>query len=728
MTTYSNHREGVLHTSVPIIALIIIASGLFASTRAHADCLDAPTQVTEQLVSAKGEASSVGMDQCGHFVVSWEEINPNPASPLNKRVLVQQYEADAGALGGEVVLSAYNNDFSTNGPQAHFDASVAMSLAGDVRVDCIADCVDCRPIVLFRIISAQFAFGSALTGSLMLPAEEHVQRPREPSVGIASSLTSSVTWSDVQPDSDGPLGLFHGPDEDDPDTIRSCDFDPPPNTLYCRSLWQPCMAMRPSDGYFAIAFACDELPSEEFSPYNIALQVYDPNGTLITSLDGPDVNDPSQWVNDSSLEDPSPESDSDQVSPAVSFVGNDIVVTWVGPRLAGCAGAFHVYARRFKFDDAQNPGTLELRDPNPTWLEGRPGMFIVDNDVSVPAPIIDPSAANPTVALLLPLDPTERRPAEGSFVVAWNASIVVAPATWEVRAQYFDSGGTPLGREFTVNQVPGADNFARLAKSGQHTLVYGPDQQVVATWTEGLNSDGVYFTLLPLNHHQTTVDYCQPCIENPGLCRPCFKGDVNDDCVLNGLDIQPFVDVLLASGPGCSTAVDFCRADMDENDVLDSDDVPIFVHFLLIAPLGESWDWRDGLSDCNENGVPDANDIAYGTSEDCNKNFIPDECDLDPTDPDGDGLVSNDLNTNGVPDECEPDCNGNGIPDDKDIADETSADVNSNGVPDECEPDCNDNDVPDAWDISRGTSDDCNENGWPDECEPDCNENGVPDD
>jgi hypothetical protein len=53
-----------------------------------------------------------------------------------------------------------------------------------------------------------------------------------------------------------------------------------------------------------------------------------------------------------------------------------------------------------------------------------------------------------------------------------------------------------------------------------------------------------------------------------------------------------------------------------------------------------------GVPDCNGNGVPDDQDIANGTSMDCNENGRPDECDL---------LygTSPDINGNGVPDECE---------------------------------------------------------------------------
>jgi uncharacterized repeat protein (TIGR01451 family) len=113
------------------------------------------------------------------------------------------------------------------------------------------------------------------------------------------------------------------------------------------------------------------------------------------------------------------------------------------------------------------------------------------------------------------------------------------------------------------------------------------------------------------------------------------------------------------------------------------------------------------LLDCNQNGVPDDCDIANQTSQDCNGNGVPDECDLA-------SQSSQDCNQNGIPDECETDCNGNGVPDDCDLTSGTSQDCNGNQIPDEC-------------DITNQTSLDCNGNGVPDECETDCNANGIPD-
>jgi predicted outer membrane repeat protein len=117
--------------------------------------------------------------------------------------------------------------------------------------------------------------------------------------------------------------------------------------------------------------------------------------------------------------------------------------------------------------------------------------------------------------------------------------------------------------------------------------------------------------------------------------------------------------------------------------------------------------------DCNGNGIPDEQDILDQTSPDCNGNGVPDECDV----------ATGDL----------PDCNGNGIPDECDVESGQSTDCNQNGIPDECidlEDDCNNNNIPDECDLMAGRSQDCNQNGIPDECihlENDCDDNGVPD-
>ena len=139
--------------------------------------------------------------------------------------------------------------------------------------------------------------------------------------------------------------------------------------------------------------------------------------------------------------------------------------------------------------------------------------------------------------------------------------------------------------------------------------------------------------------------------------------------------------------------------------------------------IPDACDIATGISaDCQSNGIPDECDIADCPGEawcdDCNGNDIPDGCDVA-------GCAGeawcDDCNSNGVPDGCDiadgtsQDCNANGIPDECDIANETSEDCQPNGVPDEC-------------DIDSGNSEDCQPNDIPDECEPDCDGDGIPDD
>ncbi|MCP3903961.1 MAG: hypothetical protein GY715_10040 [Planctomycetes bacterium] len=116
------------------------------------------------------------------------------------------------------------------------------------------------------------------------------------------------------------------------------------------------------------------------------------------------------------------------------------------------------------------------------------------------------------------------------------------------------------------------------------------------------------------------------------------------------------------------------------------------------------------MADCNGNGEPDECDVATGFSEDCDANGIPDECDPD-------------CNENGTPDGCDiaggtsPDCQGDGIPDECQLVDN---DCDGDGVPDACQladEDCNGNGVVDSCDVAAATSDDCQPDGIPDECQ-----------
>jgi sugar lactone lactonase YvrE len=134
--------------------------------------------------------------------------------------------------------------------------------------------------------------------------------------------------------------------------------------------------------------------------------------------------------------------------------------------------------------------------------------------------------------------------------------------------------------------------------------------------------------------------------------------------------------------------------------------------------------------DCNGNGVPDDEDIAGGYSQDIDGNGIPDECE----DCTGNGILNSqeiamgapDINHNGIPDYCETDCNSSGVPDAYEIDVGWVSDLNGNHVPDECDPDCTGSGLPDFYEILIGNEQDIDRNAVPDACQ-DCTGNGQPD-
>ena len=138
--------------------------------------------------------------------------------------------------------------------------------------------------------------------------------------------------------------------------------------------------------------------------------------------------------------------------------------------------------------------------------------------------------------------------------------------------------------------------------------------------------------------------------------------------------------------------------------------------------------------DCNQNNIDDQNDIQQSTSDDVNTNGGPGRMrglqrQLRARRP-GHLLADNeflDLNANGIPDECEPDCNGNNVPDDKDIArrDQQSI-LYGNDIPDECEADCDDNGISDYLQIQLDMPLDVDRNTVLDACQ-DCDGNGTTD-
>ncbi|MFO7608929.1 MAG: FlgD immunoglobulin-like domain containing protein [Candidatus Krumholzibacteriia bacterium] len=143
--------------------------------------------------------------------------------------------------------------------------------------------------------------------------------------------------------------------------------------------------------------------------------------------------------------------------------------------------------------------------------------------------------------------------------------------------------------------------------------------------------------------------------------------------------------------------------------------------------------YRNLFFDCNGNGQPDNDEVAGGLLPDCDGNGLHDACEV---------IVWPDLDCNGdlVPDACQLDsldCNGNGQVDACELVGYPWLDCNGDGVLDECGPvssfyDCDADGVPDCRQIHDQPSLDCTGDGTLDACqyEPpyaDCNANGTAD-
>lgn len=181
-----------------------------------------------------------------------------------------------------------------------------------------------------------------------------------------------------------------------------------------------------------------------------------------------------------------------------------------------------------------------------------------------------------------------------------------------------------------------------------------------------------------------------------------------------------------------------------ENPDTDGDGIPDTIEIFVLGTDFTKVDTdKDGVSDFDEvfrDGTP-ANNPISADDPDEDDDFLSrskeTEFRTDPADPDTDGdelldglevyvlgtdPLKPDTDDDGLDDANDPfptngnfageitqprplpDCNGNGVRDEVDIAAGTSNDCNDNGVPDEC-------------DLSAGTSTDANRNGRPDDCE-----------
>lgn len=475
--------------SAPLIALAVLLCS-HPNTSAHCTppCSGpaVPTSRVESDIPGIGAWSSVAICECDNFVIAWrrwveEEHEQCPPRIPNVRgeVVAQGYYPDGDLFWQS--LGILSVEPSNQCHIFHGNVSVAMSRNGTVWASWIgqpsSDPLNvpadpelvCAPIML----QTGFAFDGA-PGNIT-PQEYPIDpcladNEYWPSSGV-SEAANVVAWSKTNDLNHGPRGLVQqiAGDTGTISQVRDCNNPWPANECNFRVLqWQPSAWMREPDesdfrSIFAVAWA--EPESEVPQPtFNIAIQVWDANSNVVLDeLTGPAS---SQWVNQ-----PADEANpSEQTSPAVCFAGDDIIVTWVGRALpidefTDCPGGDRIFARRFKFRNNQ------IVDPDPQAGEGQPGMFIVDGD---PNATIIRAWAHPTVAI-------KAYPGSvggvGNFIVAWNASLDNG-TRYEIRGAYFDPTGAPLGRELRLNQNDGADNYARLARSGVHTVAFGAEGQV----------------------------------------------------------------------------------------------------------------------------------------------------------------------------------------------------------------------------------------------------------
>jgi hypothetical protein len=494
--------------------------------------------------------SAVGVEGCGRFMIAWEvdAYAKDEFSDHGDSLMIQRVAPDGVLDGAYSPLTADLPDTILSEEQRHMEPSIAISPAGNVRVAWISDCMQCRteaPGSLANVAGAalgvDFGYDASpgiTTALYPSPIDYwHVN----PSAGRNDAGAALSAWSSI---GEGPTGVREGPSYDVSQVIRPCA------PICFPGKWRPALATRPT-GEFCVAWAEAEEPENPLTFFNIALQLYDSSGSIVQEISGQASGD---WVNDTSMEPLSTE----QVSPSVAFDSQgNIVVAWVGP---GQDFLIHVFARRFFWAGGAAP------------IESRSAPFIVDSDTSPTFGPAAPADANPTVSLV---QDSAMFPAAdpGRFLIAWNARKLDGPKTAsEIRAQYFEADGRPMGREFRVNQAtgpttPGGETFRRLADSARHTVAYGGAGHAMFTWQScggfapnTCEAGFSHYTVLPVGF-----------AEHQDALNPCCKGDADGNGLVDGRDIQSFVDLLLAP-PAVIDIVAMCPFDMNDDAALTIDD------------------------------------------------------------------------------------------------------------------------------------------------------------
>jgi formylglycine-generating enzyme required for sulfatase activity len=316
----------------------------------------------------------------------------------------------------------------------------------------------------------------------------------------------------------------------------------------------------------------------------------------------------------------------------------------------------------------------------------------------------------------------------GSGVTTSGTLAGVSPSFWPVAVTVRAVGDFNLATEYATFKLAGTTITTTLFQSGASDCPATPDAVVFIIPPKQWNA----LVAAGAGGNMTVSITGNPLVSATQCASPFSEVKatltVSSDCDGNGaLD---YCDIATGAAPDCNQngVPDSCDIASGTANDIDSDGTP------------------DSCEpDCNANGGPDDYDIATGASADCDGNAIPDICDIANGAPDcnNNGVFDSceiatgaalDCNANGVPDACDlaagaPDCNANAIPDACDIASGFSNDIDNDGKPDSCE-DCDGNGLPDDYELAQGSVPDCNQNGNPDTCDitagldRDCDGNG----
>jgi hypothetical protein len=568
-------------------AFTILVAALALPAGAPAQCPPGvpTTQPVDVQVDAAGRFPSVAMDGCGRVVIGWQEV---PTGNPQVDVRIRRYGTDGEPIldspGGTVISAPAWHPNCFKVPTVNERVSLALG-RGEVEqfaeASIYATWTSIRSVFLNAVWQMDQEWLFSATPVPLGPPPP----PYDGCDGLGEGFGSAgIGQGGTLPTRPAFIWTSHAGHPTDPAAALLGRFSQQPNIVpISRDIpadfaerWQPCLSTR-STGESVVVWSEPHFLNDSDAPMDIRLVQFSVGGTPVgpAGLRGIQAN---------SLD---PRVGLSQEPAAVAF-GDDgkIVVVWRGQNALHCDRDV-IFARRFWWGGAPQNDV----NPQPAGPE-----FVVSTDPRAQVAI----NANPTVALSM--NPN----VAGQFVIIWNATV---EGQTQIRARYFDWDENCLSGEFAVT-----DQVGQIARGGQHTAVYGPDGQVVVAWTAGggANPQGVWFTMLPPAHASSPIPSCTP-------------GDINGDCRINGLDIQPYTNVAVL---GLEQAVPpqdrdrvACALDVDRNGTLQLQEGERDHRAFVLLLLGI------GQGDCNGNCTPDYLELARdGSTIDCDGNGVLDIC------------------------------------------------------------------------------------------------------